>query len=228
MDMIILGITLVITLGAQVYINSWYSRTKKMPSSKSMTGKEVARKILDANGLKKVKVEEQPGTLTDHYDPRNKVVRLSTDIYNNKSLASISVASHECGHAIQDKDNYFFLRLRSSIVPLVNIASKLGYVAIMIGLIMGSLGFFRVGIALEFVILAFQLITLPVEFNASSRALKNASSRALKQIKELGIVVADEHRYCRKMLTSAALTYVASVATAVLEIFRLILIARDR
>ena len=220
MDMIILGITLVITLGAQVYINSWYGRTKKMPSSKSMTGKEVARKILDANGLKKVKVEEQPGTLTDHYDPRNKVVRLSTDIYNNKSLASISVASHECGHAIQDKDNYFFLRLRSSIVPLVNIASKLGYVAIMIGLIMGSLGFFRVGIALEFVILAFQLITLPVEFNASSRALK--------QIKELGIVVADEHRYCRKMLTSAALTYVASVATAVLEIFRLILIARDR
>lgn len=220
MDMIILGITLVITLGAQVYINSWYSRTKKMPSSKSMTGKEVARKILDANGLKKVKVEEQPGTLTDHYDPRNKVVRLSTDIYNNKSLASISVASHECGHAIQDKDNYFFLRLRSSIVPLVNIASKLGYVAIMIGLIMGSLGFFRIGIALEFVILAFQLITLPVEFNASSRALK--------QIKELGIVVADEHRYCRKMLTSAALTYVASVATAVLEIFRLILIARDR
>lgn len=220
MDMIILGITLVITLGAQVYINSWYSRTKKMPASKSMTGKEVARKILDANGLKKVKVEEQPGTLTDHYDPRNKVVRLSTDIYNNKSLASISVASHECGHAIQDKDNYFFLRLRSSIVPLVNIASKLGYVAIMIGLIMGSLGFFRVGIALEFVILAFQLITLPVEFNASSRALK--------QIKELGIVVADEHRYCRKMLTSAALTYVASVATAVLEIFRLILIARDR
>jgi Zn-dependent membrane protease YugP len=191
-----------------------------MPSSKSMTGKEVARKILDANGLKKVKVEEQPGTLTDHYDPRNKVVRLSTDIYNNKSLASISVASHECGHAIQDKDNYFFLRLRSSIVQIVNIASKLGYVAIMIGLIMGSLGFFRVGIALEFVILAFQLITLPVEFNASSRALK--------QIKELGIVVADEHRYCRKMLTSAALTYVASVATAVLEIFRLILIARDR
>ena len=220
MDMIILGITLVITLGAQVYINSWYSRTKKMPSSKSMTGKEKKKKILDANGLKKVKVEEQPGTLTDHYDPRNKVVRLSTDIYNNKSLASISVASHECGHAIQDKDNYFFLRLRSSIVPLVNIASKLGYVAIMIGLIMGSLGFFRVGIALEFVILAFQLITLPVEFNASSRALK--------QIKELGIVVADEHRYCRKMLTSAALTYVASVATAVLEIFRLILIARDR
>lgn len=220
MDMIILGITLVITLGAQVYINSWYGRTKKMPSSKSMTGKEVARKILDANGLKKVKVEEQPGTLTDHYDPRNKVVRLSTDIYNNKSLASISVASHECGHAIQDKDNYFFLRLRSSIVPLVNIASKLGYVAIMIGLIMGSLGFFRVGIALEFVILAFQLITLPVEFNASSRALN--------QIKELGIVVADEHRYCRKMLTSAALTYVASVATAILEILRLILIARDR
>ena len=219
-EIIILLITMLITLGAQAYINSWYIRTKKMPNDKKMTGKEVGRKILDANGLKKVKVEEQPGTLTDHYDPRNKVVRLSSDIYNNTSLASVSVASHECGHAIQDKDNYFFLRLRSSIVPLVNIASRLGYVAIMIGLIMGALGFLRIGIILEFVILAFQLITLPVEFNASSRALK--------QIKELGIVVADEHRYCRKMLTSAALTYVASVATAILEILRLLLIARDR
>ena len=147
-EIIILLITMLITLGAQAYINSWYSRTKKMPNDKKMTGKEVARKILDANGLKKVKVEEQPGTLTDHYDPRNKVVRLSSDIYNNTSLASVSVASHECGHAIQDKDNYFFLRLRSSIVPLVNIASRLGYVAIMIGLIMGALGFLRIGIIL--------------------------------------------------------------------------------
>lgn len=220
MEMIVFGITLIITLGAQAYINSWYNRTRKITSEKKMTGKEVARKILDANGLKKVKIEEQPGTLTDHYDPKNKVVRLSTDIYHNNSLASVSVASHECGHAIQDKDDYFFLRLRSSIVPLVNIASRLGYVAIMIGLIMGAIGFLRVGIILEFVILAFQLITLPVEFNASSRALK--------QIRELGIVKDDEHKYCRKMLTSAALTYVASVATAILEILRLLLIARVR
>ncbi|MBQ3297946.1 MAG: zinc metallopeptidase [Bacilli bacterium] len=220
MEMIILGITLLITLGAQSYINSSYNRTKTIMASKHLSGKEVARKILDANGLKHIKVVEQEGVLTDHYDPKNKIVRLSTDIYNNKSLASVSVASHECGHAIQDKDNYFFLRLRSSIVPLVNLASTLGYVAIMIGLIAGILNFLRIGIALEFVILAFQLITLPVEFNASSRALK--------QITELGIVTADEHRNCRQMLTAAALTYVAAVATAVLQILRLVLIARGR
>ena len=220
MEMIILGITLIITLGAQGYINSWYNRTKSMKASKNISGKEVARKILDSNGLKHVKIEEQSGTLTDHYDPKGKVVRLSTDIYNNTSLASISVASHECGHAIQDKDGYFFLRLRSSIVPLVNIASTLGYVAIMIGLFAGLLNLIRIGILMECVILLFQLITLPVEFNASDRALK--------QIIDLGIVTSDEHKYCRKMLTAAALTYVSAVATAALQIFRLILIARSK
>ena len=220
MEMLILGITLVITLGAQTYINSSYNQTRKIKASKNLSGKEVARKILDANGLKKVKIEEQPGTLTDHYDPKNKVVRLSTDIYNNSSLASVSVASHECGHAIQDKEGYFFLRLRSSIVPLVNIASTLGYVAIVIGLMAGILSLFKLGIVFEAVILVFQLVTLPVEFNASDRALK--------QITELGIVTSDEHRHCRKMLTAAALTYVAAVATAVLQILRLILISRGR
>ena len=219
MDMIILGITLVITLGAQVYINSWYSRTKKMPSSKSMTGKEVARKILDANGLKKVKVEEQPGTLTDHYDPRNKVVRLSTDIYNNKSLASISVASHECGHAIQDKDGYLFLRIRSSIVPIVNLASKLGYVAIVLGIIMQMLNIVKIGIFAEFIILAFQVITLPVEFNASARALK--------KIEEYSMVTTKELSNARSMLTSAALTYVAAVTSTLLEIMRLLYVFRS-
>ncbi len=220
MEIIILGITLLITLGAQSFINSSYNQTKGIKDTKGLTGKEVARKILDANGLKKIKIEKQDGTLTDHYDPKSKVVRLSADIYENNSLASVSVASHECGHAIQDKDGYFFLRLRSSIVPLVNIASSLGYVAIMIGLMAGILNLLRIGIALEFVILAFQLITLPVEFNASNRALK--------QITDLGIVNSDEHRYCRKMLTAAALTYVAAVASAILQIFRLILIARSR
>ena len=220
MEIIVLGVTLLITLGAQAYINSSYNRTKKIMASKHITGKEVARKILDANGLKNVKIEEQPGTLTDHYDPKNKVVRLSTDIYNNSSLASVSVASHECGHAIQDKDNYFFLRLRSSIVPIVNLASTLGYVAIMIGLLGGLLGLLKIGIVMECIILLFQVITLPVEFNASDRALK--------QITELGIVTSDEHRNCRQMLTAAALTYVAAVATAALQILRLVLISRGR
>ena len=218
MDYLILGVTLLLTLGAQWYINHWYKKTQKISSKSHMSGADVARKILDSNGLKEVKVVENSGVLSDHYDPRDKVVRLSSDIYHNKSIASVSVASHECGHAIQDKDNYLFLRIRSSIVPLVNIASTLGYVAIMLGLFLGFFGFLKLGIAMECVILVFQLITLPVEFNASHRALK--------QVEELKIVDSKEHKFCRKMLTAAALTYVASVATAVLQILRLVLLAR--
>ena len=184
-----------------------------------MTGREVARKILDKNGLKNVKVLEVSGMLTDHYDPRNKTVSLSTDIYNNNSIASLSVAAHECGHAIQDKNDYFFLRFRNSIVPIVNLSSRLGYIAIMIGLFTSLTGFLWIGIFLEFIILLFQVVTLPVEFNASSRALK--------QLEELEIVSKREHRLCYKMLKAAALTYVASVATAILQIFRLLLIARS-
>ncbi len=218
MEMLLFGLTLLLTLGAQGYINHWYRKTKVMKPNSRMSGEMVARKILDANGLKRVKVVETSGILSDHYDPKGKIVRLSTDIYQNTSLASISVAAHECGHAIQDKDNYFFLRFRSAIVPFVNIASSLGYVAIMIGFVMGAFGFIRIGIAMECVILAFQMITLPVEFNASHRALI--------QLKELGIVGEKEHRNCYKMLRAAALTYVAAVATSILEILRLVLISR--
>ena len=217
--MLIILITLVITLGAQWYINSMYKRTKKIKADSKMTGREVARKILDKNGLKNVKVLEVSGMLTDHYDPRNKTVSLSTDIYNNNSIASLSVAAHECGHAIQDKNDYFFLRFRNSFVPIVNLSSRLGYIAIMIGLFTSLTGFLWIGIFLEFIILLFQVVTLPVEFNASSRALK--------QLEELEIVSKREHRLCYKMLKAAALTYVASVATAILQIFRLLLIARS-
>ena len=215
----IIIITLVITLGAQAYINRWYSKTKKIMANSGITGKDVARRILDANGLKKVKVVETSGILSDHYDPRNKTVNLSSDIYNNYSLASVSVASHGCGHAIQDKDGYFFLRFRSRIVPIVNIASTAGYIAILVGLIFSSLGFLWIGILMEAIILLFQLITLPVEFNASARALT--------QIIDLGIVSKEEQKNCYKMLRAAALTYVAAVATAILEIVRLVLIARS-
>lgn len=218
MEMLLFGLTLLLTLGAQGYINHWYGKTKKIMSNSRISGEKVARKILDANGLKNVAVVETSGVLSDHYDPKGKVVRLSSDIYRNTSLASVSVAAHECGHAIQDKDDYFFLRFRSSIVPIVNLASTLGYVAIMIGLFMGAFGFIRLGIIMECIILGFQVITLPVEFNASHRALI--------QLKELGIVGEEEHRYCYKMLRAAALTYVAAVATSILEILRLVLISR--
>ena len=217
---IILGVTLLITLSSQAYLKGAYNKTKKIKSHSEMSGNQVARKILDANGLSHVQIQAVAGELSDHYDPKNKVVRLSTDIYSGTSLASVSVASHECGHAIQDKEGYAFLRFRNSIVPLVNFASKIGYLIIVISLMASLTKLLWVGILLEAFILLFQVVTLPVEFNASSRALK--------QIVDLNIVDSKEQGQCRTMLTAAALTYVAAVASAILEILRLILMSRDR
>lgn len=218
MDMFIIIASLVITLGAQGYINSMYKKTKKIELSKGIKGHDVARKILDSNGLFDVKIIESSGILSDHYDPRSKTVNLSPEVFCKASIAACSVAAHECGHAIQDKDGYFFLRLRSFIVPFVNIASYLGYISIVIGLFLSAFDLIWLGIFMEFVILFFQLITLPVEFNASNRALK--------QLNDLDIVSSDEMVYSKKMLFAAALTYVASVATAVLQIVRLFLMVR--
>lgn len=211
-------LAIIISGSAQMYINHWYNKTKKMKTAKGMNGNQTARKILDNNDLKDVGINEVAGTLSDHYDPAKKTVNLSNDIYGTDSIASISVAAHECGHAIQDKNGYFFLRLRRGMVPFVNLASKLGYVAIIIGIIFGTMGFFKIGILLEIVILVFQLITLPVEFDASSRALK--------KIEEYGIVTKDELKYCKCMLRSAALTYVAGVTASLLQILRLVLMFR--
>ena len=211
-------IAMIISGSAQMYINHWYNKTKKMKTAKGMNGQQTARKILDKNDLKDVGINEVAGTLSDHYDPAKKTVNLSNDIYATDSIASISVAAHECGHAIQDKNGYFFLRLRRGMVPLVNLASKLGYVAILIGIFFSVLGLLKIGILLEIVILVFQLITLPVEFDASSRALK--------KIEEYGIVTKDELKYCKSMLRSAALTYVAGVTASLLQVLRLVLILR--
>lgn len=213
-------ITLFITIGSQIYLNSTYKRCEKIASNKGMKGADVARKILDKNDLKSIKLEENDGFLSDHYDPKKKIVSLSDSIYGEASIASVSVAAHECGHALQDKDGYAFLRFRSMIFPVVNIASKAGYVAILIGFIAGAIHFILLGIICEAVILFFQLITLPVEFNASKRGLK--------QLVDLEIVDKSELSNCRKMLVAAALTYVASVATSALEILRLVMILRRR
>lgn len=218
MDIIIIIITFIITLGAQAYINSTYKKLKKIEVASSLTGSEVARKILDKNGLSNVKVNPVGGILSDHYDPRSKVVNLSSEVFSGNSIASCAVAAHEVGHAIQDKNNYFFLKFRNSIVPIVNFASFAGYIAIVIGMFMASFGFIWLGIIMELIILLFQVVTLPVEFNASNRALK--------QLEELNIVSFSEKKKTKKMLVAAALTYVASVATAVLEILRLVLMVR--
>lgn len=209
-------VSLLITLGAQAFISSSYSKYSKVKTQKGYTGEEVARKILDKHGLKDIKVEETSGYLTDHYDPKGRVIRLSSGIFKESTVAAVAVACHECGHAIQDKNGYVFLRIRSSMVPFVNLCTYAGYIAIILGGIFSALGLIWAGIIAEMVILLFQLITLPVEFDASRRGLK--------EVKQEQFLTSGEYSGGKTMLTSAALTYVASVATSIIQILRLVLI----
>ena len=210
-----------ITVGAQAFVSSAYSKYSKVDNKKNLTGRDVARKILDKNGLSNVDVVEVDGYLSDHYDPTKKVVRLSNSIYGDTTIAAVSVAAHECGHAVQDKVGYKPMRIRSAIVPVVNIASYVGYFAIVIGLGASMMKLFWVGIIAELVIVAFQLVTLPVEINASRRALK--------EIEAEGFLSSGEIDGSKTMLRAAASTYVASVATALLQVLRLVLLfARNR
>ncbi len=217
--LLILG-AVIITGGAQAFISLNYRKYKQISVKSGKNGFDTAREILDKNGLSNVMILETQGELTDHYDPSKKVVKLSHDIYNGKTIAAVSVASHECGHAIQDKEGYTFLRFRNKIVPLVNLSSKVGYIAIMAGIIFSLVNLMYVGIAFEIIILLFQLVTLPVEFDASRRALI--------KIKEYGIVDKEEHSGAKKMLTSAALTYVAGVLSALMQVLRLVLMVTGR
>ena len=212
---ILILIATMITAGASGFIRLNYNKYKKIGVKSKKTGYDVAREILDRNNLSHVLILEVEGELSDHYDPTKKVVKLSHDIYHGDSIAAVSVASHECGHALQDKEGYAFLKFRNNIVPLVNFSSKIGYIAIMAGIILSMVNLIWVGIAFEVVILLFQLVTLPVEFDASARALK--------KIEEYHMVTTDEHDGAKKMLTSAALTYVAGVVSTLLEILRLVL-----
>lgn len=211
---------LIITIVADIYVRSSYKKYKQVSSTKGLSGFEVARQILDKNGLKEVHVVEVKGELTDHYDPSRKVVRLSEPIFNGTSIASVSVAAHECGHAIQDSNNYTFMRIRSKLIPAVNFSSKFGYLAIMIGFITGLLDFAIFGIGLLLIMLLFQLITLPVEFDASRRAKL--------ELDKMHILNESELKQSASMLRAAAFTYVASLVTTLLEILRLALIAFDR
>ena len=212
----------IITLSAQLYISSSYRKFKKDTINKNINGKAAARKVLDKNGLSNVEILKVSGSLTDHYDPSRKTVSLSTDIYEGTSIASTAVAAHECGHALQYKYGYGPIKVRNKIVPIVNIGSYAGYLAIMIGVFFSFIKLVWLGIIFEVVILLFQLVTLPVEFDASNRALK--------LIKEYNMVTESEHSGAKKMLTSAALTYVASVLAAIMEILRLVVMftGRDR
>ncbi len=213
-------ISLIITIMAQLFVNLSYKKYSKVRNERNLTGKDAARYILDKNGLQDVNVVEVNGYLSDHYDPRKKEVRLSKENYQGTSIASVSVACHECGHAIQDKDGYLFMKIRSSLVPFVNFSSYAGYFAIVFGIIFSAFNLIWIGILLEIVILLFQLITLPVEINASSRALKELDYAHFFTSKEL--------KSGKKVLTAAAFTYVASVATTLIQILRLILMFGKR
>lgn len=211
---------LLITFLAQIYLTSSYNKYKTQDVKSKKTGAETARTILDLNGLKDVMVKEIQGNLTDHYDPKKKTVSLSSDIYNGTTIASVSVAAHECGHAIQDKEGYFFLKIRNSIVPLVNFSSKIGYLVVIIGIIFGMTKVAIIGLIMLLAVLLFQLITLPVEFNASKRAKKILA--------DLNIITNYELDDSKTMLNAAALTYVAGLMTTLLQILRLALIISKR
>ncbi len=220
MDLIICLLIVIIPALAQLFISINYSKYKKIFNESKITGQEVARKVLDSNNLEKIYVVATNGNLTDHYDSGRKVIRLSKDIYDNESIASLAVAAHECGHAIQDKDGYFFMRLRSFIYPIVRIGTMFSYLVIFVGAIAEAMNIIYLGIALVALGLIFQLVTLPVEFDASKRALI--------ELKNLGLVTDDELDGAKKMLISAALTYVAGVLSSALELLRLILIFTDK
>ena len=208
-------IGLAITALAQLFIKTNYSKYKDIVIDSRERGSDVARKILDKHGLNNVRVEEVRGQLSDHYDPKDRVVRLSSEIYFGSSIASVAVAAHECGHAIQDKVGYGPMKIRSKLVPIVNITTKVGYFVVIIGLIFGFLNLAAIGIILLCAMLLFQLVTLPVEFNASKRGKE--------ELKKLNVLNESETGGAAKMLMAAAFTYVAAVLSTLLQIIRLIL-----
>ena len=220
MDTILILLIIIIPLLAQLKIQSSYNRYKRVENNKKKSGFEVAREILDKNGLEDIYIVEIKGELTDHYYPTKKVVRLSTDIFHGETIAAAAVAAHECGHAIQDKESYTFLKIRSAIYPVVNVATSISYYIILLGFLMQAFQLIYLGIALTCCGLLFQVVTLPVEFDASRRALE--------KLQDYKIVDNSEFAGAKEVLTAAALTYVAGVLASMLQIFRLILAAKDR
>ncbi|MBP5304040.1 MAG: zinc metallopeptidase [Clostridia bacterium] len=213
--LIILAILL--TLGAQLFVTATYKKYVKVPNSRGITGAQAARYYLDQHGLQSVGVVQGSGFLSDHYDPTSRTVTLSPDVYSKASIASVAVACHECGHAVQHQEGYFFMNIRSALVPIVNVCSYLGYIAIVIGALASMTNLIWLGIMAEMVILLFQVVTLPVEVNASRRAMRDVQSSNI-------LCMGSEISQAKTVLTAAAMTYLASVAATLLQVLRLILI----
>lgn len=222
---ILVIIGLLLSLGAQCMVSSRFNKYSKVRSASNLTGSIVAERILRSQGINDVRVERIAGNLTDHYDPKNKVLRLSDSTYNSTSVAALGVAAHECGHAVQHAKGYVPIKIRSVFVPVANIGSYASWILILIGLLFSgssSQAWLTAGIVCFAATVVFHIVTLPVEFNASSRALAILEGN--------GILYGDEIKGARKVLGAAALTYVASAATAILQLLRLIILfgGRDR
>ncbi len=222
--MLIIIPAMILALLAQAKVSSTFNKYSSILSARGYTGADVARQLLLSAGITDVTVERIAGNLTDHYDPKNKVLRLSDSVFGSTSVAAVSVAAHETGHAIQHRESYFPLAFRTAIFPVVNIGSKLSMPLIILGLILGYFSFSNTilfaGIILFSLVVFFQIVTLPVEFNASSRALK--------LLGQYSYLSPDELKPAKKVLSAAALTYVAAAAVSIAQILRLILIFNRR
>lgn len=216
--LVLAGVILCVIASANV--NQTYKKYSTVGNARQMTAEQAARTILDQAGIRQVRIERVGGNLTDHYDPRSKVLRLSETVYNSQSVAAIGVAAHECGHAIQDDVGYVPIKIRGAIVPVVSLGSALCWPLFLIGLLMGAPGLVNAGIILFSLVVAFQLVTLPVEFNASGRALRILDGA--------GILAGNELQGAGKVLRAAALTYVASALSSILQLLRLVLLSGRR
>ena len=217
---ILVIIAFALTLFASFGVKSTFAKYDKIRNTRGITGADAARRILSSNGISNVTVEHTPGSLTDHFDPRTNVVRLSDATYNSNSVAAIGVAAHECGHAIQHSVGYAPIKVRNAIVPVVNIGNTLSMPLFFIGLVLGAYNLAYIGALLFSFVLVFQLVTLPVELNASRRALKI--------LDEFDILGDSELKGAKKVLTAAAMTYVAAVAATALQLLRLLTILNRR
>ena len=216
MDILLLIIMLILPIIASINVKTTFNKYAKIPNSRGLTGAQVARKILDANGLYNIRIEHISGNLSDHYDPRDGVVRLSDSTCNETSVAAVGVAAHECGHACQHAEEYTPIKIRSAIVPVTNLCSRLWYIVFIIGILVFESfpSLVYIGIAMFSAVVLFQLVTLPVELDASNRALKTLESDS--------ILDSNEIPHAKKVLTAAALTYVVALVTAIIQLLRLI------
>ena len=211
----------IFSLIASANVNSTFKKYSRVYNSRRLTGADAARRILDSNGLQHIRIERISGNLSDHFDPQSNVIRLSQAVYDGATAAAVGVAAHECGHAIQHAVGYLPIKLRNAIIPITNIGSKLAFPMILLGIVLTAwsqqaLMIAYIGVALFGLSLVFQLVTLPTEFNASRRALKT--------IDNMGLLSGDDLKASKKVLTAAAMTYVAALAVTLMQLIRLFLI----